>query len=133
MFKRLPGFVPSSDTAVQQALFDALGTAMEETPKVVNPTNAEFDANDFPHDNPILPAGFTFLAQFIDHDFTFDMTDLGLAEQDANATVNFRTPRFDLDLVYGGGPERPDLYEPNDPAKFRIVTYDEASIPSIPS
>ena len=133
MFSRLPGFVPSSDLTVQQALINALGTAMEELPKVVspNPSNAEFDANDFPHDNPILPAGFTFLAQFIDHDFTFDQTDLDLAQQDPNATSNFRSTRFDLNSVYGAGPaKRPDLYDPTDPAKFRIETYEDSSIPS---
>ena len=62
--------------------------------------------------NPWVPAGYTYLGQFIDHDITFDPT----SSLDPNTVpaklVNFRTPRFDLDSLYGRGPlDQPYLYE----------------------
>lgn len=59
-----------------------------------------------------IPAGYTYFGQFIDHDVTLDATPLGQAEADPNRLHNFRTPRLDLDCVYGGGPaQSPYLYE----------------------
>ena len=59
-----------------------------------------------------IPAGFTYLAQFVDHDITFDATPLLDRETDPHALVNFRTPRLDLDSVYGAGPVvQPYLYD----------------------
>jgi Animal haem peroxidase len=61
--------------------------------------------------NHDIPAGFTYLGQFIDHDITFDPTPLA-ARKGAHGLVNFRTPRFDLDSVYGAGPvAQPFLYD----------------------
>jgi hypothetical protein len=51
--------------------------------------------------NPRIPAGFTYLAQFVDHDLTFDPSPLGRPGD----PVNLRTPRLDLDSVYGAGPD----------------------------
>ena len=64
-------------------------------------------------ENPDIPAGFTYLGQFIDHDITFDPTSkLRPAQRPATRSVNFRTPRFDLDRVYGSGPtDQPYLYD----------------------
>jgi hypothetical protein len=53
----------------------------------------------------VIPAGFTYLAQFIDHDITFDPTTALERRVDPDALVNFRTPRFDLDSLYGSGPQ----------------------------
>jgi hypothetical protein len=59
-----------------------------------------------------VPAGFTYLAQFIDHDLTFDPTPFTDRRHDPHALVNFRTPRLDLDSVYGLGPDvQPHLYD----------------------
>jgi hypothetical protein len=55
-------------------------------------------------DNPNLPAGFTYFGQFVDHDLTLDRSPLSEQEQDPEAIENFRTPRFDLDSLYGRGP-----------------------------
>ncbi|HEY5976897.1 MAG TPA: heme peroxidase family protein [Solirubrobacterales bacterium] len=72
-------------------------------------------------DNPRIPAGYTYLGQFIDHDITFDPASQLLRFNDPNALHNFRTPRFDLDSLYGEGPDdEPFLYEKNpdrEPAK----------------
>ena len=49
--------------------------------------------------------------QFIDHDLTFDPVSSLQRQNDPDGLVNYRTPRFDLDCVYGRGPEdQPYLY-----------------------
>jgi len=59
----------------------------------------------------IIPAGFTYLGQFVDHDTTFDPNSQLQRDNDPNALQNFRTPRFDLDSVYGAGrDDTPFLY-----------------------
>ena len=63
-------------------------------------------------ENDDIPAGFTYLGQFIDHDITFDPTSKRDANNDPRALVNFRTPRYDLDSVYGAGRRaQPYLYD----------------------
>ncbi|WP_348789019.1 heme peroxidase family protein [Leifsonia sp. NPDC080035] len=58
-----------------------------------------------------LPAGYTYFGQFIDHDITFDPASSLTRQNDPNAIVNFRTPKFDLDSLYGRGPsDQPYLY-----------------------
>jgi hypothetical protein len=71
--------------------------------------------------NPTDTAGVTFFGQFLDHDMTMDrVSRLGFPTQ-PTTSPNARTPFFDLDSVYGGGPsDNPDLYDPTDPIKFRI-------------
>jgi hypothetical protein len=72
-------------------------------------------------DNPEIPAGYTYLGQFIDHDITFDPASSLLRANDPDALHNFRTPRFDLDSVYGEGPDdEPFMYEQGQFGKFRI-------------
>ena len=62
--------------------------------------------------NRAISAGYTYLGQFVDHDITFDPTSSFQRDNDPNALVNFRTPRFDLDSVYGSGPaDQPYLYD----------------------
>lgn len=75
-------------------------------------------------DNPGIQAGMTYWGQFVDHDITFDVgsrLDRHAAEL-GNAPFNFRTPRLDLDSVYGGGPSaEPHLYDA-DGEHFRLGT-----------
>ena len=52
----------------------------------------------------IIPAGYTYFGQFVDHDITLDTTSSIDAAQDANTITNMRTPSLDLDSVYGRGP-----------------------------
>jgi hypothetical protein len=46
-------------------------------------------------DNPDIPAGYTFLGQFLDHDITLDTTPLDEQRRDPKALVQSRTPRPD--------------------------------------
>jgi hypothetical protein len=55
-------------------------------------------------DNPSIPAGFTFLGQFLDHDITLDKSALTGEPSGADGITNFRIPRLDLDSVYDGSP-----------------------------
>ena len=78
---------------------------------------AEFEAEPTPEtevdneENQGIAAGHTYLGQFIDHDLTFDPASSLMKQNDPDALVDFRTPSFDLDSVYGRGPEdQPYLY-----------------------
>jgi hypothetical protein len=79
-----------------------------------------FTQADPAKENPKIPSGFTYLGQFIDHDITFDPVSSLDRENDPDALHDFRTPRLDLDSVYGAGPaQQPYLYQP-DGARLRI-------------
>jgi hypothetical protein len=67
------------------------------------------------NENAAIPAGYAFFGQFITHDLTFT------APISNGPPINQRTPRFDLDCLYGGGPAvHPHLYTQRDPRKFLI-------------
>ena len=118
MFKRLPAFTPRDD------LLNGLAKTMVEDQTV--PDDQHLNTS------PRLFAGFTFIGQFIDHDITFDNTPLNLQQADPNATVNFRTPRYDLDSVYGRGPtNEPQFYEATDRDKL-LVTANVHGVPDVP-
>jgi hypothetical protein len=56
-----------------------------------------------------IPAGFTYLGQFIDHDLTFDKTSVMLGENVSPAELlQARSPSLDLDSLYGAGPTDPE-------------------------
>jgi Animal haem peroxidase len=89
-------------------------SACDADPEAIEELIAWLEAADHPfsQDNTNIPAGFTYLGQFIDHDITFDPTSKLDRRIDPGALENFRTPRFDLDSVYGSGPvAEPSLYD----------------------
>jgi hypothetical protein len=58
-----------------------------------------------------IPAAYTYLGQFIDHDLTFDPASSLQRQNDPDALIDYRTPAFDLDCVYGRGlDDQPYLY-----------------------
>ena len=64
--------------------------------------------------NKGFPAGFTYLGQFIDHDLTLDATSSLDRHTEADGLIDFRSPRLDLDNLYGRGPVVSDhLYDPH--------------------
>src|SRR5499427_5970993 len=92
MFRALrPAFDPDDDNL--QGIFRELGDRM----------SAEFDRpKDIPDpEESGIPALYTYLGQFIDHDITFDPASNLQQANDPDALTDFRTPAFDLDNVYG--------------------------------
>jgi Animal haem peroxidase len=56
-----------------------------------------------------IPAGFTYLGQFIDHDLTFDKTSVTFGDSVSPADLlQARSPSLDLDSLYGAGPGDPE-------------------------
>ncbi|MEE9391395.1 MAG: peroxidase family protein [Planctomycetota bacterium] len=65
-----------------------------------------------------MPAAYISFGQLVAHDLTFDPTTINQRGLDPDRTRNFRTPRFDLDCVYGRGPAvEPHLYSFSDSLK----------------
>lgn len=108
----------STPLEVPDAALVALGMAMRD----------DAATGQVSGDNANIPAGYTYLGQFIDHDITLDTTTLTEIADDPMAVENFRTPRLDLDSVYGFGPRaQPSLYDRNskrmggDPAPVKML------------
>ncbi|WP_127792663.1 peroxidase family protein [Agromyces sp. LHK192] len=75
----------------------------------------EMFADGAPPDSTI-PVGYTYLGQFVDHDITFDPQSSLTRHNDPDGLQNFRSPRFDLDSLYGRGPDdQPYLYDQQRP------------------
>jgi hypothetical protein len=96
MFRSLPkaSFGRSDDENVQNLTL--LGF---QVPQTQSGMSALFDP---PTDGPDpeesgIPALYTYLGQFIDHDITFDPASSLQAQDDPDALTDFRTPAFDLD------------------------------------
>lgn len=87
-------------TAANRALLEALGVAMAAP------------GRDAPVADSPIDAGFTYVGQFVDHDITLDVSSSLDTPTDANKIHNMRSPRLDLDSVYGRGPAlEPYLYD----------------------
>ena len=113
----LPAWSPEGveDSALENHFLSFANHSMIESPGHT-PTeiadNDELRAELDAEFNSAIPAGYTYFGQFIDHDITLDVTPLSESEIDPEKLRNFRTPRLDLDCVYGRGPEdQPYLYE----------------------
>ena len=125
MFPHLPPFAEPTD-ALRSALIDIArpGGLLDANDELsAGPVALITDPNLslINRDNPTHTAGATFMGQFFDHDITFDVgSKLGVPTEPTEAT-NGRTPRFDLDSLYGAGPVgSPQLYDPTDRAKLKI-------------
>lgn len=66
-----------------------------------------------------VPALYTYFGQFVDHDLTFDPVSTLRRSLDPDALVDFRTPTFNLDNLYGRGPDdQPYMYTKD--RRFRL-------------
>ncbi|MEU4745257.1 heme peroxidase family protein [Actinosynnema sp. NPDC023658] len=98
----------------------ALATAM--TAAVPQPDSA----------GPPVPAGFTYLGQFVDHDLTMDRTEAQLGEDvNLDDLMQGRSPALDLDSVYGRGPvDRTDrVFYAADGVKLKVGTTSPTPFP----
>src|ERR687888_104645 len=76
------------------------------------------DGSDATSDDGAAAAGWPFFGQFIAHDITADRSPIG-PHADATTIANFRSPRANLECLYGAGPVgAPFLYDADDPAKL---------------
>ena len=104
MFRTLPPADFGATDADSLAALAVLADKMTATP---DPAKDGPDAEESG-----IPAAYTYFGQFIDHDLTFDPASSLQRQNDPDALVDYRTPRFDLDNVYGRGPDdQPYLYE----------------------
>lgn len=109
MFRTLPHATFGRSDASNEANLRALATAMTAAPDKIK------DGPDSEESG--IPALYTYFGQFIDHDLTFDPASSLQKQNDPNALTDFRTPAFDLDNVYGRGPDdQPYFY--NDKGEF---------------
>ena len=101
IFGKLPPWVPPGKTeAAKLKAIDDYVVAMMAAPSQPKPGNAN------------IPAGYTYFGQFVDHDITFDPASSLTRQNDPQGLKNFRTPRLDLDSLYGRGPDdQPYLYD----------------------
>jgi hypothetical protein len=73
-----------------------------------------------------VEAGWPFFGQYVAHDLTADRSPLR-AHADVDGLRNVRSPRANLESVYGGGPVgSPYLYRRDDPAK---LLEDDGDVP----
>ena len=58
-------------------------------------------------------SGYTYFGQFVDHDLTYDTTELEQRNVEPKQVPNFRSAKLDLELIYGAGPNSASrqLYE----------------------
>ncbi|TDR41960.1 heme peroxidase [Tahibacter aquaticus] len=123
LFPNLPAWRPPGvpDSALEQHFLQIANADMVEFPGV-SPGNLlqiptavpqpPFDAE--------LPAGYVYFGQFVDHDITFDPASLLMRANDPSGLLNHRTPRLDLDSLYGRGPaDAPFLYDRHTPANAK--------------
>lgn len=98
-------------TVTSRELREALAKAM--TPATDSPDSS----------HPAIPAGFTYLGQFVDHDLTLDATGRDL-EQDVTVDelIQGRSPALDLDSLYGRGPQKPQDRKFYGPDGIRLRT-----------
>jgi len=120
MFRSLHPATFGKDEAENLTNLAALGDAMSAD------FDKPFDGTD-PEESGI-PALYTYLGQFIDHDITFDPASSLQKQNDPDALTDFRTPAFDLDNVYGRGPDdQPYMY---DGEKFLLGTKVQGGDPN---
>lgn len=79
-------------------------------------------------EHPLLPAGYTYFGQLVNHDLSFQSATVAQRRNDPDALHNFRTPALDLDCVYDRGPiDQPYIYQLDDPWKLLTGRTEDGS------
>ena len=119
MFPGLPPYATATHDVREQAkklgvkggIIDALDLLTDPIQSILNPA-VHSPNNPDNTSNANMTAGVTFFGQFLDHDLTLALKAPILEQTNPRRTTNFRTAEFDLDSVYGNGPDRsPELYD----------------------
>jgi hypothetical protein len=100
-----------------------MGDPVDENQRQINQHVADAmtsdGAND-PDSDPGVPAGYTYLGQFVDHDLTADKTAVHLGQDvTVEELVQGRSPALDLDSLYGMGPARDPRFYESDGVRLR--------------
>lgn len=83
-------------------------------------------------DNPMIPAGYTILGQFVAHDITADRSLLH-HHTNLDEIRNIRTPMLDLECLYSAGPTgNPYLFDADDTDKFLLGVNDQGEPHDVP-
>jgi len=90
------------------------------------------EVGDSPEGVSSIPAGYTYLGQFIIHDLSFERLPPGDGPVDPSNVENSRDPRLDLDSLYGGGPQRTPFLYTDDGARMRVGWSDLAHGEDLP-
>jgi len=84
-------------------------------------------------DDAEVDAGWPLFGQFIAHDITADRSALSAEVNAHGQVVNFRTPRANLECLYGDGPSgAPFLYDQRDGAKLLLGDNDAGEPGDLP-
>lgn len=87
-------------------------------------------ANEASSDSKI-PAGFTYLGQFVDHDLTLDKTATKLGDQvSIDELIQGRSPALDLDSLYGLGPVKDHQFY-TDGVHLKVGTTERTNFPDL--
>jgi Animal haem peroxidase len=132
MFRELPPAVHDKAALIALGLtMTADAEGAEDTPPKPKAAPETADHIQDDEENSGIDAGYTYLGQFIDHDITFDPASSLMQQNDPESLVDFRTPRLDLDSLYGRGPaDQPYMFIGD---KFRLgkkLTADGTPTPS---
>lgn len=105
-------FLPTAEATVEA--LKRLGKAMSES------------ANDQRHS--AIPALYTYFGQFLDHEITFEQNSASLSQRPLAPTgiaglMNARTPRLDLDCIYGTTRAENDLLRDGERLRVGPVTH----------
>ena len=138
IFPSLPPWQPAlaAGTSIEKHL-EGMASHMREA-STAQAIEMALDANPMEATETVpgsrIPAGYTYFGQFIDHDITFDPASSLMRQNDPSGLLNHRTPRLDLDCLYGAGPAaHPHLYQREDPALFLIGSAkDNTALPDLP-
>jgi Animal haem peroxidase len=102
--------VPTAEADLRKFRFSRLGPKGEFIDGGLRALLATemMNAGDQPDSSgPVIPAGYTYLGQFVDHDLTFDKTAVGLGDAiTVEELKQGRSPALDLDSLYGRGPAK---------------------------
>jgi Animal haem peroxidase len=81
-----------------------------------------------------IPAGFTYVGQFVDHDLTFDRTIVTLGDNIAPIDLlQGRSPSLDLDSLYGAGPNDSESEKFYEADKQHLKMGSTAAVAGIPA
>lgn len=118
----LPAWTPPgvADADIDDFFLNVANTLMTEVPgadpadltQMTAQLEQDFQTGIVSDTQTGIPAGYTYFGQFVDHDITFDAASSLQRKNDPEAIDNVRTPRLDLDNVYGRGPaDQPYMFD----------------------